>query len=278
MNKVNHMIGKRFGRLVVIASLEIVRFKNSSQRKYLCKCDCGNEVSVLRSNLICSTKSCGCLAKERVESFSKVGKTFGRLTVISKLDISKTKNSSHRKYLCKCSCGAEVHILNTTLNNKSFRSCGCFNRENKIKNSKVYGMSKTKIYRVWIGMKRRCNNINFKHYSYYGGRGITYDKKWEKFEGFFEDMGESYKEELTLERINCNGNYCKENCAWIPLRDQARNTRRSRYIEYKGKKLIITEWARLLSKQYGTNEYTIRRKLYQKNESISGLIDALTKK
>lgn len=79
-------------------------------------------------------------------------------------------------------------------------------------------------YHSWNCMKNRCNNSNLKEYKNYGGRGITYDPKWETFEGFYEDMGER-PENTSLDRIDVNGNYCKENCRWATKEEQQRNQR-----------------------------------------------------
>lgn len=82
-------------------------------------------------------------------------------------------------------------------------------------------------YKIWDSMKQRCDNPNSSNYQNYGGRGIRYDLKWKTFEGFIEDMGPRPTAEYSIERINVNGNYCKENCKWIPLSEQAKNKRRS---------------------------------------------------
>jgi hypothetical protein len=89
----------------------------------------------------------------------------------------------------------------------------------------THGMSETKVYFVWWDMKRRCNGEGRPTYENYGGRGISYQESWDKFEEFWSDMGASFEEGLTLERKDVNGNYCKENCEWIPLAEQAKNKR-----------------------------------------------------
>lgn len=79
-------------------------------------------------------------------------------------------------------------------------------------------------YHSWNSMKNRCNNPNLKEYKNYGGRGISYDKNWENFEGFFQDMG--YRPEgTTLDRIDVDKDYCKENCRWATKEEQQRNQR-----------------------------------------------------
>ena len=106
----------------------------------------------------------------------------------------------------------------------------------------VHGMCRTRVYNSWNGMKRRCNDQNFKFYSYYGGRGITYDPKWETFEGFFEDMGKAPPGH-SLDRIDPNGNYTKENCRWLLKSKQQANMRNNRNLTYKGKRQNINAWS-----------------------------------
>ena len=102
------------------------------------------------------------------------------------------------------------------------------------------------MYISWYNMKSRCNYSYHKSYKNYGGRGITYDPKWETFKSFKEDMGKSWRKGLTIERIDNNGNYCKENCKWITKSKQMVNTRHNRFIEYKGEKLSVASWSRKL--------------------------------
>ena len=97
-----------------------------------------------------------------------------------------------------------------------------------------HGMRKTRIYSIWRNMKNRCRYPSNKSYPNYGGRGISYDPKWESFEGFYEDMGEGYGDDLSLERRDVDKNYCKENCEWIPASRQNDNKRKSVMVTYKG--------------------------------------------
>lgn len=97
-------------------------------------------------------------------------------------------------------------------------------------------------YNTWKGIKTRCNNIINKDYKNYGARGITYDAKWEKFIGFLEDMGER-PEGCTIDRINVDGNYCRENCRWATDKEQRRNRRDSIILEYQGVTKALPDWA-----------------------------------
>lgn len=101
-----------------------------------------------------------------------------------------------------------------------------------------------KLYYVWYGMKYRCDNEKHIGYKNYGGRGITYDKRWKNFDNFYEDMKEGYKEGLSLERIDNDGDYSKENCKWADRVTQCNNKTNNTLIEYDGQTLTLTQWAR----------------------------------
>mgnify|MGYP006921364745 CR=1 FL=1 len=107
-------------------------------------------------------------------------------------------------------------------------------------------------YKAWGRMKERCNNPNFNKYSNYGGRGIKYSEQWEKYKNFEKDMLSSWKQGLSLDRIDVNGNYCKENCRWITMKEQQNNRRDNRVVEYAGQEKTLAEWAEILELPYGT--------------------------
>lgn len=149
---------------------------------------------------------------------------FGRLTVIEFAGRRRTKGGeSKRTWLCLCECGKRTIVDAGALIKGNTLSCGCLFAEQKIK----HGMYKERAYGTWGDMKTRCDQPNHKSYKHYGGRGISYDKKWETFEGFWSDMEEGYADNLTLERVDVNGNYCKENCIWVTKKTQARNRRKT---------------------------------------------------
>lgn len=150
------------------------------------------------------------------------GKIFGLLYVIA---IAGKKHNDNQ-WWTECNCG-EFFITSTgNLHSKNTRSCGCFNRESLSKRRTIHGHSvgKSPTYLSWQGMKKRCLDLRHKHYSNYGGRGVTVCDRWMHFENFLADMGKR-PAGLTLERINNDGNYEPSNCKWATWKEQAQNKR-----------------------------------------------------
>ena len=115
------------------------------------------------------------------------------------------------------------------------------------------------LYNSWYAMKRRCNNTSWKQYKDYGGRGITYAKAWESYESFAIDMFPTWKLGLTLDRMDNNGNYYKENCKWSSNKEQNSNKRSNHILEYKGRKMTMPQWA----EYFGMNFGTLRSRFYR---------------
>jgi hypothetical protein len=112
----------------------------------------------------------------------------------------------------------------------------------------------------WSSMKQRCNNLNNTHYPRYGGRGITYDSTWEDFSNFLKDMGEKPAKTMELDRIDNDGNYCKENCRWATRKEQTRNrggARATRLYTFNGKTMCIADWA----KEIGITPQSLQKRL-----------------
>lgn len=120
-----------------------------------------------------------------------------------------------------------------------------------------YPKSSSKIYGVWSNMKERCDNSNYKSYKDYGGRGIKYDASWKSFHGFCDDMLSEYKEGLTLDRKDNEGNYTNSNCQWITNQQQQFNRRNNHNITWRGKTQTLTQWAR----EIGLKEKTLSARL-----------------
>lgn len=177
---------------------------------------------------------------------------FGRLRPTGKVEIREFKSGSSKFIECRCDCGAVKFFQSAHLISGASKSCGCLRREATSKRRTAHGMSKTRLYYVWYSMKKRCINPKVEKYHCYGGRGISYCKEWETFEGFFNSMGNRPTEKHELDRIDCDGNYEPANCRWVTRKEQRRNTRRNRMITFNGQTLCLAEWADRLSINYGT--------------------------
>ena len=122
-----------------------------------------------------------------------------------------------------------------------------------------HGMYGTRLYHIWNGLTGRCNNPNNKDYANYGGRGISVCKEWQKPENFFGwAFLNGYSEDLTLDRIDTNGNYCPENCRWITNDEQQRNRRNNKILEFDGQRHCVSEWAEITGIPKGTISSRIR--------------------
>lgn len=175
------------------------------------------------------------------------GQRFGKLTALCQGD--RIRNLIAWK--CLCDCGNSKLVVSQHLTNHSVRSCGCLKTEqlkSGIRQTK-HGMQKTPTYTSWQSMKTRCSNPNFKHYHRYGGRGISYPSEWEVFDNFYKDMGVR-PEGTTLERLDNDKGYSKENCVWATRKEQARNTTTTIKIKHKDQELCMLDWANNLDIPY----------------------------
>ena len=266
------LTGRKFGRLTVVA---YDRTSDHGDTYWWCKCDCGNPklISVIRHSLIRgTTKSCGCLAHEPE---NLIGKRFNRLTV---LEFAGRDSEFKARWLCQCDCGNKTIVDAWNLKSGHIKSCGCWNREATGNRSRIHGHSHNNesIYPVWKQMKARCSNRNNHAYKNYGGRGTSVCDEWNNnFQAFYDwAMNNGYNPNLTIDRIDNNGNYCPENCRWASRLEQSNNRRSCRYITYRNITHTIAEWSRLMSVPYSALVSRIDRNdmsdfenyFYSKNE------------
>lgn len=160
------------------------------------------------------------------------GMKFGRLTVVREHEFKTSENKY--KYECICSCGNPEIVVKSAylLRSGQTKSCGCLQRENARRQAdnntgvpQSHGMTKLPIYRCWVNMKARCDDPNHQAAVNYGDRGIGYPEKWKSFEGFYEDMGDC-PDGFSLNRIDVNLDYSKENCEWADSWKQGRDRRK----------------------------------------------------
>lgn len=188
----------------------------------------------------CSLTPCRSLLLEKrlrevfMRKLNLIGQKFGRLTVIAKVP---SKSNRHSRWKCLCDCGNITEVDSNNLTSGGTVSCGCFRRTIL----KKHGQSGTYLYSVWESMRRRCNTPSNGSFKYYGHLGVSITAEWESFEDFAEwALSHGFKEGLSIDRIDPNGNYCPENCRWIPLSDQAK-TRRNCH-NFRGKNLV--DWCK----------------------------------
>ena len=244
--ELKNISGQKFNSLTAIKRVE----SSSKEIKYLFKCDCGNEKIIFKNAVVNGkTKSCGCLSNKKVrERFFKdlSGKVFGRLKVIEMHHTTRLGIY----WTCDCVCGNKCVVLTTKLTNGNTVSCGCKRREtisNIEEINKSHEKSNTKLYKIYLGMKSRCYNKNSPKYNMYGGRGIKICKEWlDNFLNFYNWAIENgYSDELSIDRINVDGNYEPNNCRWASPKEQANNTRKTVFISYKGKTRPASEWSEI---------------------------------
>ena len=160
----------------------------------------------------------------------KTGDKFNRLTIIKEVKPWNWR----RPFIVLCDCWKTSKVNLSSLTTNHTKSCWCLELELKTN----HWMYWTKMYWVWSSIKNRCNDKNNK---YYWWSWITYCDNWNNFEWFYEDMKDSYKEWLSIDRINNNWNYCKDNCRWATAKEQQRNTSFNKIYKWK----CISEWCEI---------------------------------
>lgn len=196
------------------------------------------------------------------------GKRFGKLIVIEKgQSIKRPKGGTRVRWLCKCDCGNFKLINSEHLISNKIISCGCYKKEiMRSKNNINYkhGKAHTRLYNIYNNMKSRCYNKNNKRYKNYGRRGIIICDEWlNKESGFLNfynwAMQNGYKDDLTIDRIDVNGNYEPNNCRWATAKEQMNNTTRNHYLIYKGQKYTMAQLSKIFKIKYDIFKKIIKR-------------------
>jgi len=213
------IVGNKYGMLTVISYSRT----NKKTAMWICACDCGNQTEVSGGHLKSGdTKSCGCLKSTKSYREDFTNKKFGFLTAISFSVFRK----GHTYWNCVCDCGNHKIVDAGNLKSGHTTSCGCYKKTK----GTTHNMSRTRFYRIWRHIIRRCFDVKAKCYYRYGGRGITVCDRWlESFENFRDDMLEEYNRVVKdtpncqIDRIDNDGNYEPSNCRWVSVKVNVNN-------------------------------------------------------
>lgn len=177
------------------------------------------------------------------------GQSFGKWTVL--------QYAGNQRWECICVCGARRERDGRSL--RSGRSLSCKRCSLAEKHPRTtHGKSRTRLHRIWLGMRRRCLQESDSAYPRYGGRGITIDRSWDAFDLFYRwAVASGYRDDLTLDRKNNDGPYSPENCRWATYREQNRNYSRVVYVEYNGRQVPLID----LAERFGLNPHTVRQRI-----------------
>ena len=157
---------------------------------------------------------------------NEIGNTYGRLTVIA----FDHKRKGHIYYKCACECGCVTVAEAGSLRKGRTKSCGCLRRELGVENHLTHGHSdRERLYNIWIGIRQRCNNSNYKLYKWYGGKGVKLCDEWNDYAAFrawayangYQDPqdGQTKGDAMSIDRIEPDGDYAPNNCRWVSLRE-----------------------------------------------------------
>lgn len=239
MGKKLNLIGQKFGKLLVIQELD--EKTKAGKTRFRCLCDCGNYHDVVGSSLKSGlVKTCG-----HCKSSVSIGSKFSKLTVVE--DTHDTRPNGAKIYKCVCACGTITYVDVYSLQSGNTKSCGCL--------SNPYGSvatSNKRLYHCWTDMKRRCYDTNGKNYPEYGKRGIKVCDEWyNDFIAFHNwAINNGYDDNLTIDRIDVNGNYEPNNCRWATIKQQANNKRTTINITIGDITKSLKQWCRDLNLNY----------------------------
>ena len=187
------------------------------------------------------------------------GLKFGRLTAIALHHIKEDTTCKRHFWAFKCDCGKECIIAKHAVTSSHTQSCGCLHKEITSQKNGTHHLANTSIYNVYLTIKARCFNSSNKSFKDYGGRGITVCDEWKNdFKAFYDwAMANGYKEGLSIDRIDVNGNYEPDNCRWSNRKVQARNKRNNHLIEFHNEIKCLMEWCEI----YKINRKTVKNRL-----------------
>lgn len=190
----------------------------------------------------------------------KQGDKFGKWTILEEVAPKIISNKPRRVFKCKCECGNIGEVQLACLRNGHSTSCGCVQKRKVSETMFKHGLSdKHPLYSIWKNMKKRCNNPKASEYENYGGRGISVCENWSnKFQDFYNwAITNGWSEDLTIDRIDNDGNYCPENCRWSTFKTQMNNMTKNHYVQYNDSLYTLSTLAEHLNIPYNVVRYRI---------------------
>lgn len=186
-----------------------------------------------------------------INTLDLTGCEFGRLTVIRYVETRVAKSGRNNMWKCKCKCGGTRLVSTRDLRRGAVKSCGCLRKD--IPNNTKHGKSKSRMYKIWIGIKQRTRGRknNTKYNTTCKNVGMC-DRWFDSFENFYADMHEGYADGLTIDRIDNSKGYEQGNCRWASMVTQANNKSNNIKITISGKTKTLPEWCRVYDVPYGT--------------------------
>lgn len=255
------LVGQQFGRLTV-------RERIGGGRRgiwWRCTCACGGSHEVTSSDLRAgAVSSCGCFRRDKghAKFIDRTGERVGKLVLLERGP--DTMKTGVTRWWCQCDCGNKKLIRGSNIKLGNVISCGC-ERQNRFDNGFVqtHGQSRRKNkprtpeHACWLGIHDRCRNPKNKAYRFYGARGIRVAPEWSEFMRFLADVGPRPSPAHSLDRIDTRRGYEPGNCRWATKDVQMNNMTSNRFLDYRGKRLTVTQWARIA----GMKSSTLRRRL-----------------
>lgn len=177
------------------------------------------------------------------------GERYGHLVVVT---IDPSSTPKHRKWICLCDCGKTKSVFRQALLSGKTKSCGCMQYQGKKGINQTHGLSKTRIYKEWASMRRRCRPSSNDSKTYYQ-RGISVCPEWNDFTAFYNwAISNGYDDSLSIDRRDNNKGYSPDNCRWIPIEEQQSNKSNNIYVVYEGQKYCLRQLAEKLNLPYKT--------------------------
>lgn len=252
-----NLTDQNFGLWTVLRKGENIGIRTT----WICQCECGTIKQVATECLTRGqSKSCGCSSWDYRKNLNLyedlTGQTFNRLTV---LEFAGRKNK-RPVWKCVCECGNTTIVYAKLLKNGHTKSCGCLHKEQLSNMTRTHGKTKTRLYNIWNNMKSRCLCKTSQSYKYYGSRGVQLYKEWEEYIVFEKwALENGYSGNLSIDRIDVNGNYEPSNCRWITMKEQARNKRNNVLIEYNGEIKLMADWSRYFDIRHSQIQYYLKQ-------------------